>query len=165
MPLYRKYVTSISKTGSAKLTGDVTFSDGTNFTLTQLGNDISGAASGGSGNAPVEVTGTTQALAVNTSYTMNNASLCVGTLPASASVGDWIEIVGNGAGGWKVAQNALQQIAWNAGGADAADETTIGTSGFISSTDRYDSVLLKCITGGSSTLWVVTDAKGTITLA
>jgi len=43
-------VRSIAKTGSAQLRGNVTLSEGSNITLTQSGNDISIAASGGSGD-------------------------------------------------------------------------------------------------------------------
>lgn len=45
-----KGVTGISKTGSAVLTGEVTLTQGTNVTLTQTGNDITIAASGGGGS-------------------------------------------------------------------------------------------------------------------
>lgn len=41
--------TSIRKTGSAPLTGDVTLTQGANITLTQLGNDITIVGTGGSG--------------------------------------------------------------------------------------------------------------------
>ena len=40
-------VSSVSKSGSTQLTGDVTFSEGANITLTQSGNDIQIAATGG----------------------------------------------------------------------------------------------------------------------
>lgn len=49
MPLQRRDVTSLSKTGSAKLKGDVTLSEGTNVTITQAGNDLTITASGGGG--------------------------------------------------------------------------------------------------------------------
>ncbi len=45
-------VTSINKTGSTALTGAVTLTGGTNVTITQSGNDLSIAASGG-GSGPV----------------------------------------------------------------------------------------------------------------
>lgn len=44
-------VTSVAKTGSTKLNGDVTLTGGTNVTLTQSGQDISIAASGGGGGS------------------------------------------------------------------------------------------------------------------
>lgn len=49
MPLYNQGVQSVSKTGSAKLNGDVTLTGGTNVTLTQTGQDISIASTGGGG--------------------------------------------------------------------------------------------------------------------
>lgn len=42
-------VSSVSKSGSAQLTGDVTLSQGANVTLTQIGNDIAIASSGTGG--------------------------------------------------------------------------------------------------------------------
>jgi hypothetical protein len=48
MPVTKRDVSSLSKSGSAKLKGDVTLSEGANVTLTQSGNDISIASSGGS---------------------------------------------------------------------------------------------------------------------
>lgn len=50
MPVIPRNVKSIKKTGSAALTGDVTLSQGTNVTLTQSGNDISIASTGGTGD-------------------------------------------------------------------------------------------------------------------
>lgn len=45
-----------------------------------------------------EVTGTSQAMAINSGYVANNASLITFSLPASANVGDAIQILGKGAG-------------------------------------------------------------------
>lgn len=44
---------SVSKNGSAQLFGDVTFSEGLNITLTQSGNDIAIASTGGTGGAVI----------------------------------------------------------------------------------------------------------------
>jgi hypothetical protein len=57
-----------------------------------------------------EVTGTTQAMSVANGYVANNGSLVTFTLPATAAIGDVIQVWGKGAGGWKIAQNATQQI-------------------------------------------------------
>lgn len=54
MPVNKRGVNSVSKSGSAKLKGDVTLTAGTNVTLTQSGQDISiassGSGTGGSGD-------------------------------------------------------------------------------------------------------------------
>lgn len=52
-------VSSISNSGDPQLTGDVTLSAGANVTLTQTGNDISIASSGGGGGAVDSVNGQT----------------------------------------------------------------------------------------------------------
>lgn len=103
------------------------------------------------------VTGTTQALAVNNSYGMNNAGLVTGTLPATAAIGDEIEICGVGAGGWAIAQNASQTIVFN-----ATTATTAGVGGSVASTDRYDTIRLRCIV--ANTTFLVLWAKGTLTV-
>ena len=109
-----------------------------------------------------EVTGTSQAAAVNNAYVANNAGLVTITLPTTAAVGDRILVVGKGAGGWKIAQNASEQIIFREGGTDAVDETTIGTGGSVASTDDYDSIELVCTT--ADTTWRCISAKGNLTL-
>lgn len=54
MPVYKRDVSSLSKTGSAKLKGDVTLSEGTGVSLTQSGQDIAIAATGGGGGGTVD---------------------------------------------------------------------------------------------------------------
>lgn len=49
MPVYKRQVNSIAKEGSTPLKGDVTVSEGSNVTITQTGQDIEIAATGGSG--------------------------------------------------------------------------------------------------------------------
>lgn len=106
----------------------------------------------------VDVTGTSQALAVNTSYISDHASALVTfTLPATATQGSVINIVGNGPGGWSIAQNANQVIKMN------SQTTTTGTGGSLSSTNRYNSVSLFATVGGASTTWVVVDSSGSFT--
>jgi hypothetical protein len=121
-----------------------------------------GAPGSGGGITYAEVTGTSQSAAVNNGYIANNASLVTVTLPSTAAVGDIVEVVGSGAGGWKIAQNASQEIKWDAGGVDGSNETTAGTGGSLASTDRYDSVRVQCI--GSNNTWVVVWAKGALSL-
>jgi hypothetical protein len=101
-----------------------------------------------------EVTGTSQNAAVDNGYILNNAALVTLTLPSTAAVGTVIPVVGKGAGGWKVAQNASQVI--HIGSAD----TTTGTGGSLNSTNRYDCVDLVCVT--ANTDFVVRNQQGNI---
>lgn len=84
------------------------------------------------------VTGTSQAMAVNHGYIANNAGLVTMTLPATAAIGSELEVAGNGAGGWIIAQNALQII--HIGNA----ASTPGVGGSVASSNRYDSIRLVC---------------------
>jgi len=56
------------------------------------------------------VTGTAWQMASNTGYLANNAAQVTLTLPASAAIGDMVQVTGAGTGGWKIAQNAGQSI-------------------------------------------------------
>lgn len=93
-----------------------------------------------SGGSWVEVVGTSQAMSVNTNYIANNAALVTLTLPATAALGDTIKILGKGAGGWLVAQNASQFI--HVG----SSVTTTGVGGSAASTDAYDCITITCTT-------------------
>ena len=101
-----------------------------------------------------EVTGTTQACAVNTGYILNNAALVTATLPSTAAVGDVIRIVGKGAGMWKVAQNASQYIRF------AGLTTTTGTSGYLQAENAYDCIEIMCTTANNG--WTVISSIGNI---
>lgn len=101
-----------------------------------------------------EVTGTTQACAVNVGYILNNAALVTATLPATAAVGDVIRIVGKGAGMWKVAQNASQYIRF------AGLTTTTGTSGYLQAENAYDCIEIMCTTANDG--WTVISSIGNI---
>lgn len=108
------------------------------------------------------VTGTSQAMAVNNGYIANNAALVTNTLPATAAVGDIVAVQGAGAGGWRIAQNASQVIKWSDNGVVGTDQTTTGTGGRLDSSDAFDSVELICVI--ANTTWAVRNAKGNITL-
>lgn len=97
-----------------------------------------------------EVTGTSQALAVNSGYVMNNAGLVTGTLPATAAIGDTIALVGKGAGGWRMTANTGQVI--NFGNVAST------SAGSVSSSAQFDTIEVVCIT--ANTTWVVRHAVG-----
>jgi hypothetical protein len=102
----------------------------------------------------VSVTGATAQLATDTSYHVNNASLVTLTMPTTASVGAVIEIIGVGAGGWRLTQNVSQQIFFG------NSATTIGASGRIDSTHRRDCIRLVCV--AENTDWEVFPAQGNL---
>lgn len=115
----------------------------------------SGAFGGGGGGGMTwnEVTGTSQTMASNNGYIANNASLVTLTLPSSPTLGDEVAVAGKGAGGWKIAQPAGDQIHFG------EFSTTVGTGGSLEFTQRYDMVELLYI---GSDQWVVRNSVGSI---
>ncbi len=135
-----------------------TLTAGTGVTITNAGGSITiNAASGGL--TWTDVTGTTQAMAINNGYLADNAGLVTLTLPATAVQFSVIEVKGYGAGGWKIAQNANQQIRFG-----SATATTSGATGFLSSNNLNDGVRLIAAVGGASTIWTVLSSIGNITI-
>lgn len=103
------------------------------------------------------VTGTSQAMTAENGYVANNSSLVTLTLPSTAAFGTNLNIVGLGAGGWTIAQNAGQNI--NLGSLS----TTAGTGGSLSSTNQFDAIELVCTV--ANTTWNVTNGpQGNITV-
>lgn len=100
------------------------------------------------------VTGTSQQAGASSLYITNNASLVTITLPATAAVGSRLRVVGLGAGGWRVAQNASQLIH------KSGTATTTGVTGHIDSSNRYDAATLICVV--ANTEWSIVDSQGTI---
>jgi hypothetical protein len=135
--------------------GVLTIAGGVGVSTSASGSTITISAPD-SGVMWTEVTGTSQSLAVNNGYILNNAALVTATLPASAAVGDVIIIVGKGAGLWKIAQNAGQTIHF------ISSDTTTGAGGSLSATVRYDCVELVCTT--ANTDFVVRSSVGNITV-
>lgn len=131
-----------------------TLTAGSGVTITNGAGSITIASTGGfTWN---EVTGTSQTMSVNNGYIANNAGLVTLTLPTLAAVGDAIQVIGKGAGGWRIAQNGGETIHF------ISSDTTTGVTGRLDSTVRYDCVELVCIT--ANTDWVVCDSAGNITV-
>jgi len=135
-----------------------TFQAGTGISLTNADGTAGNTtiAVTGGGLTWVVVSGTTQAMAVNTGYTVNNGSLVTLTLPSSAAVGDTIVVSGLGAGGWTIAQNASQLI--HVG----AVATTTGVGGSIASTNRYDAITFTCVVANNE--WITRATVGNLTI-
>lgn len=100
------------------------------------------------------ITGTTATIHAANGYIPTNTGLTTFTLPTVSNIGDVFIIKGFGSGGWKVAQNAGQQILLG------NDATTNGVTGFIASTNQYDNIEATYIT---TNIWSITSI-GNITL-
>ena len=137
-------------------------------TLSSLGNSGQVLASQGASSLPhwislpgsdtwVNVTGSTQALAINTGYYTTYAGTSVMTLPSTAAAGSIIEItnVSGTAAGWQIAQNASGYIQFG------SVVTTTGTGGSITATAIGDSIRLLCVVANNG--WVVLSSVGNIT--
>lgn len=100
-----------------------------------------------------------QSVVVSNGYICNKGSVLTLTLPASPSAGDVFAVTGiNTALGWKIAQNAGQQIFFG------TSATTVGVTGNLASINTRDSVYLVCVVGGGSAAWNVLNSIGNITV-
>jgi len=132
------WVCTISGTALTALwTKSIQLTAGTGITITQNGDDIEIASSNVLANF-IEVPGTSQQMAVDTTYQPINVSPTTLTLPATADLGQIVRVTGWGTGGWIIAQNLGQQIIVG------NTQTTVGVSGSVSSTNRYDGIELVC---------------------
>jgi len=111
-------------------------------------------SSGGGGLIDSEITGTSATAQTGYSYRANNAGLVTITMPSTATAGSQIEIIGVGAGLWRIAQNASQQIHYG------NISTLIGTGGRIDATHRRDCARLVCVVANLE--WVVFPAHGNL---
>jgi len=139
--------------GSAAPTANVLTVSGTaGISTSGAGSTLTISGSGG-GVSWSEVTTTSQAMVADSGYLCNNAGLVTCTLPATAAQFTTLEVVGKGAGGWAIAQNAGQTIIW-----DESNATTVGVGGSLASTDDYDRVRLMCTV--TDTTWTLMSGKG-----
>lgn len=154
--------TTIRLNFSTNATGDLYYRSGSDTARLPIGSTgqvltvASGAPSWANPSPLIwsEVTGTSQTAAVNTGYITNNAALVTVTLPTTIAVGQIVRVAGKGAGGWRIAQSAGQQIHFG------AVDSTSGATGYIGSTNRYDCVELLCITANLE--FVVMSVQGTL---
>lgn len=131
-----------------------TLSAGTGVSITNGHNTITIASNGA--NPWVDQTGASVTMAVNTGYTSDDgATLVTFTLPATAAIGDWVEINGKGSGGWTLIEGTGQLIHFG-------NQTTTTTTGSLSSTNQWDCVRLRCVT--ANTTWTVVSAVGNLTV-
>lgn len=158
LPLFSGTMTNgqiiIGSTGATPAASNIT--PGSGIGIVNGAGSITISATGG-GLTWTDVLGTTQAMTIDSGYTANNAGLVTLTLPVTAAYGTAISIIGKGAGGWLIAQNAGQSIRFG------SSTTTIGVGGSLASTNSGDSIDLICIT--ADTVWSVRGApQGIITV-
>lgn len=145
----------IGSTGATPVPATLTAGPGVSIANAAGSITISGT---GSGIGWTEVTGTSQTMSADNGYVSSNAGLVTLTLPTTAAFGTVISIVGKGAGGWKIAQNAGQNIQLG------SSSSTVGVAGYIASTNQFDSIDLLCTT--ANTTWTVQGGpQGNITVA
>lgn len=96
------------------------------------------------GSQVAVTTAASQAMATNVIYIANRGSLVTFTLPALAAVGDFLSIVGEGAGGWLLDVGVGQQVR-------VGTSITTVTTGSVASSASSDALYLICIT--ANTLW------------
>lgn len=111
------------------------------------------------GSTWTDVTGTSAQMAADNGYIANNSALVNLTLPTVASKNSIIRIAGLGSGGWRISQNAGQQINY------LNLSTTSGTSGRIdteiTNTQSARACMdLLCTT--ANTTWLVINSIGTV---
>jgi len=131
-----------------------TLTSGTGINITNGTGSITIASSGA--DIWVDETGASVTMAANTGYTSDDgASLVTFTLPATAAIGDWIEINGKGSGGWTLIEGTGQSI-------HIGNQTSTTTTGSLSSTNQWDCVRLRCVT--ANTVFTVVSAVGNLTV-
>lgn len=134
----------IGATGGAVLPGTITAGPGISVAVGANSITISGTGSGIGWN---EIVASPQAMTADTGYVANTGGLLTFTLPVTAAFGTAIDLIGKGAGGWLIAQNAGQNI--QVGNVSS----TVGVGGSVASTNQYDSISLICTT--ADTTWTV----------
>jgi hypothetical protein len=145
----------LGSTGADPAFGTITTTTGVAFT-TGAGSLAIDVKNGGF--AVVDQTSSSANIAIQTMYVIDNGStLAVLTLPATAPQGSTIRVIGSSLGGWKIAQNASQQIV------GVGVNTTSGTSGSLSSASKNDCVELVASVGGASTIWTIASYSGALT--
>lgn len=134
-----------------------TLTAGAGISITNASNSITIAVSG-SGFTWTDITGATQTLVIENGYVTNRGGGVTYTLPASATEGDSIRIVGK-LGLWVIAQNANQQITVG------SSSTTVGVTGSVTATNVGDCIELLCTTGGASSVYRAISFVGNLTIA
>lgn len=133
-----------------------TLTAGVGITIANGAGSITVSGTGAGGFATVDQAGAAVTMAASTQYIADNAGLVTLTLPAVAAIGDTYRIIGKGAGGWTMAQQAGQTTHMG----NVA--TTAGAGGSLSSSNQWDGITIVCVT--ANTTFAVYGAQGNITV-
>lgn len=128
---------------------------GTGISVTNAANSITIASTGIGSLNWNDVSGTTQAAAVNQGYIISNASQTTVTLPATSAEGSVFAIAGKGVGGWIMQANTGQVI--------HSGSSATSSAGSLTSTNQWDSVTIVCVT--ANTTFSVIASQGILTVA
>lgn len=132
-----------------------TLTQGTGITITNGAGSITVASTGVGSLVWNDVSGTTQAAAVNQGYIISNASQTTVTLPATSAEGSTFAIAGKGAAGWILQANTGQVIHYGS--------SPTSSAGSLTSTNQWDSVTIVCVT--ANTTFSVIASQGVLTIA
>ncbi len=158
VPLFTSSLTNgqvvIGVTGSTPV--PATLTAGANISIVNAGGSITISGTGLAGFSWNMVTGTSASMLPNNGYMANNAGLVTLSLPATSAVGDEIDVMGIGAGGWLIQAGVGQTI--------VLGSSTTSSAGSLASTNAKDSLYLICTV--ANTQWQVASApQGNITVA
>ncbi len=150
--------------GSSTITigGNLTFSGAFTFTGTITGNTSVTFPTSGTlattaqltGVTWNDVSGTTQAAAVNNGYIISNASQTTVTIPATAAEGSVFAIQGKGAAGWILQMNTGQICHFG--------NQATSSAGSLTSTNQWDAVEIICVI--ANTTFSVRSSIGNLTV-
>jgi len=135
----------IGSTGATPIAATLTA--GTGITITNAAGAIT-IDNTGAMISWANISGTTQAAAINTGYVVGNAAQTTITLPATAPLGSIVEVAGKGVGGWILTANSGQTI--------QLGTVATTTGGTVTSSNQFDCIRVVCIT--ADTTWVALSA-------
>ncbi len=118
---------------------------GTNVSITNNAGSVTISATGLGGFSWSVVSGTSQLMVANNGYIADNVGLVTLTLPATSNVGDEIDIIGKGSGGWLVQCGTGQTI--------VLGSSTTSSAGSLASTNAKDSFYMICT--ATNTEWTI----------
>ena len=118
-----------------------------------VGHPVAGWGTGGGSLTAITVT-TNTACTSNNAYIANSASQLTFTLPAAPALGDRVQVLGLGAGGWQLNANTGQTL---------YDTQTLGGNGMAGIVGTRD-MAIELVYAGSNT-WIVDAGRGTVTAA